>query len=105
MNNASLRSRASFVIPKGRNIGVSRKIGGTGERGRAAMDFARISLLKEETTAAKPRTGLGGVSRGVVPPLTNTWKQGSSSRTRERREGESPLGSGGSLSDGLRASI
>ncbi|KYM93662.1 hypothetical protein ALC62_15731, partial [Cyphomyrmex costatus] len=73
-----------FAISKGRNVGVSRKIGGTKECGRAAMDFARTSLLKEEAVAAKPRTGLGGVTRGVVPPLTNTWKQGSRSRTGER---------------------
>jgi len=48
------------------------------------MDFARTSLLKEEAAAVKPRTGLGGVTRGVVPPLTNTWKQDSRSRTGER---------------------
>ncbi|KYM79584.1 hypothetical protein ALC53_10023 [Atta colombica] len=48
------------------------------------MDFARTSLLMEEAAAAKPRTGLGGVTRGVVPPLTNTWKQDSRSRTGER---------------------
>lgn len=50
MNNTSLRARGlasrQFAIPKGRNVGVSRKIGGAEERGRAAMDFARISLLK-----------------------------------------------------------
>ncbi|KYN23254.1 hypothetical protein ALC57_04127 [Trachymyrmex cornetzi] len=74
-----------FAISKGRNVGVSRKIGGTKECGRAAMDFARTSLLKEEAAAAKPRTGLGGVTRGVVPPLTNTWKQDSRNRTGERK--------------------
>jgi len=67
-----------------RNVGVSRKIGGTKECSRTAMDFARTSLFKEEAAVAKPRTSLGGVSRGVVPPLTNTWKQGNRTRTGER---------------------
>ncbi|XP_014471396.1 PREDICTED: uncharacterized protein LOC106742712 [Dinoponera quadriceps] len=34
--------------------------------------------------AEKPCTGLGGVSCGVVPPLTNTWKQDSRRKARER---------------------
>lgn len=62
---------------------------------------AHLVTYKEEAAAAKPRTGLGGVSRGVVPPLTNTWKQDSRNRN-GKREGESPLG--GSRSDGLQKS-
>lgn len=62
---------------------------------------AHLVTYKEEAAAAKLRTGLGGVSRGVVPPLTNTWKQDSRNRN-GKREGESPLGCGGSRSDGLQ---
>jgi len=60
---------------KGHNIRVS--LSGT-ERVQPSHDYTPCTSLSEEKTiAAKPRTGLGGVSRGVVPPLTNAWKQGS----------------------------
>lgn len=96
-------ARDKFASPKGRNVGVSTERLAVPKNAVPNRNGFRAHLVtyKEEAAAAKPRTGLGGVSRGVVPPLTNTWKQGSRNRD-GKREGESPLGSGGSRSDGLR---
>ncbi|KAL0131967.1 hypothetical protein PUN28_000024 [Cardiocondyla obscurior] len=64
--------------------------------GRAAADLPRIS----HSRSTRGR-GLGGVSHGVVPPLINTQKQGSSSETEGTREGESSLENRESRGDGL----
>ncbi|EFN64281.1 hypothetical protein EAG_08934 [Camponotus floridanus] len=79
-NNLDDTLRECFAIPKGRNVGVS---GGSSDA-ICNADFDASGYLRRKRPWLRPRTSLGGVTRGVVPPLTNTWKQGSRRRAGER---------------------